>query len=116
MSKLRAPSEITLRRYGITQQEWLDMVADQDGKCPICKKPIETTEVITKKGEVYVRSYKTNAHIDHRHVPKWKKLPPEERRKHVRGILCQFCNRFYMCKAMTIEKARNIVAYLGGKV
>lgn len=30
--------------------------------------------------------------VDHRHVPGYKKLSPEEKLKEVRGLLCRMCN------------------------
>lgn len=50
--------------------------------------------------------------IDHFHVKNWKKKPPEERKKYVRGLLCYMCNLFYMARGMEIYKASNIIKYL----
>jgi hypothetical protein len=96
---LRLPSQNVLNKYGITLEEWITIFKAQGWKCPICNK-------IPKTGSP------TEFNIDHKHVPKWKKMPPEQRKKYVRGILCQWCNRSYMAKAMTIEKAQNIIKYL----
>lgn len=65
-----------LRKYGITLEEYQDMVAMQDGKCAICKK---ATEIL---------------HVDHRHLPPddWKHMLPADKKKYIRGLLCFNCN------------------------
>lgn len=62
--------------YGITLDDWKCMLKQQNGVCWIC-------QTLPKSGILCV---------DHRHVPKYKKLPPEEKRKEVRGLLCFSCN------------------------
>lgn len=94
---MKIPSEATLKKYGLTDLDYAEMFNAQEGVCFICKKE-------PKEGKVL--------NIDHVHVKGFKKMPPEEKKKFVRGILCYFCNRFYMAKAMTEFKAVNIVQYL----
>jgi hypothetical protein len=96
---VRIPKKITLDRYGIDASEWLYIFESQGWMCPICKKKPKTGSP-------------SEFNIDHIHVRNYDKLPPEERRKYVRGILCQWCNRSYMAKHMTEEKAKNIILYL----
>lgn len=50
--------------------------------------------------------------IDHEHVFGWKRMPPEERRLYVRGLLCFFCNHYYLARGLTVDKAENVVRYL----
>jgi hypothetical protein len=50
--------------------------------------------------------------IDHEHRRGWKKMPPAKRAKCVRGLLCWFCNKYYMGRSITIEKVQNVVEYL----
>lgn len=57
-----------LHRFGITLAEAEQMLADQDGRCTICREPIKDA-----------RGY--NPHVDHDHVT-----------GKVRGILCFHCN------------------------
>ena len=94
--KKEYPTDETLEKYGLSRLDFRMHLERQNRTCAICKK-IPTT------GRWY---------IDHEHVKNWKKLPPEKRKLYVRGILCYFCNRFYMAKAMTKEKAQNIIQYL----
>lgn len=51
-------------------------------------------------------------HIDHEHVKKWKKLPPDQRKRYVRGLLCFRCNVSFVGRGVTVERARNVVSYL----
>ena len=64
------PSEYTLKKYGLEYKHWKQIWDYQGGACAIC-------------GRTGVK-----LQIDHRHVKQWKKLPDEERRKWVRGLLC----------------------------
>ena len=70
------PTAPTLKRYGLTEDDWDWLVAEQLGACGLCGN-------IPPSGRLY---------IDHEHVYGFKKLPPEERRKHVRGGVCFVCN------------------------
>jgi len=45
-------------------------------------------------------------------VEGWANMPPEKRKIYVRGLVCFFCNRYYLAKAINQDKARNIVRYL----
>ena len=90
------PTKGTLRRYGMTAEEWLGIVESQGGKCPICKR-------IPKSGRLV---------IDHQHVPGWKKKRPEERRRYVRGIVCFLCNGKCLSKWTTKDRAMAVVQYL----
>lgn len=89
------PSATTLRKYGLTEVEWLAILMRQGGVCAVCQK--------VPNGRFCV---------DHAHVRGWKKLPPEKRRLHVRGLLCWFCNQHYVGRAITIDKSRNVTSYL----
>lgn len=64
--------------------------------CAVCKKFPKTE----------------NTHIDHEHVKSFKNMPPEEKRKYVRGITCWYCNRWVLARGLTLEKSRNVVKYL----
>lgn len=82
----RTPEEIKLRAkeirlyntYGLSLEKWNLMYEEQGRVCKIC-------QTLPKSGILCV---------DHRHILKYKKLPPEERCKEVRGLLCFTCNVF----------------------
>ena len=90
------PSKETLKKYGLSEQEWNNILHSQGGVCPICKRVPSTGRFVT----------------DHFHVKGFKKMTPDEKKKYVRGLPCTHCNRFYLAKGMTIEKAKNLMIYL----
>lgn len=69
-----------LRRYGITEAKYFEMVAIQNGKCKICDKPN-----IGEKG----------LHVDHCHTT-----------GKVRGLLCLRCNGSLAWVEMVINKKK----------
>jgi len=93
---IKVPSPKTLAKYGLDQAGWLEILARQGGVCAVCKRVPASGRLCT----------------DHEHVRGYKKMPPEERRRRVRGILCFFCNHYYVGRAITVEKSRNVSAYL----
>ena len=97
--EIHQPSQSTLEKYGLTLDLWLAIWEHQGKKCPVCDKEPKTGTGV-------------EFHIDHRHVPKWSAMPPEERRKYVRGIVCHWCNRSYLSKGMTRFKAFHLIDYL----
>ncbi|CAB4217095.1 Recombination endonuclease VII [uncultured Caudovirales phage] len=60
-------------RYGITRQDYIDMLTKQHGKCAICGEP--ETDIDGRSGKVRQLS------VDHCHIT-----------KKVRGLLCVRCN------------------------
>jgi hypothetical protein len=93
---LQTPKPPTLKRYGLSLEEWQEIVDRQEGVCAICRK-------LPKTGRLC---------IDHEHIKGWKKLPPQQRKLAVRGLLCFFCNSRYCSRGITIEKAENMAQYL----
>ena len=77
--------------YGITLDTYNYMYKTQKGKCLFCD-----------------RKYKV-LNVDHRHVLKYKKLPPEEKAKEVRGLLCLRCNKFTLGGLEIHKNARQIL-------
>ncbi len=95
-TSLQVPSKATLQRYGLSVEEWRALADKQDHVCFICRKPPKNARLC----------------IDHYHAKGWKKMPAEDRKKYVRGLLCWFCNHYYVGRAITIEKASRVVLYL----
>lgn len=96
------PSDATLKKYGLVRGDFAVILGSQNFVCPICGKVPNPSKKTGKRRWV----------IDHIHVKGWKTMPPETRKTYVRGITCWFCNRNYLAKAMTVEKAQNLVEYL----
>ncbi len=94
--KVQVPSDVTLKKYGLSSEEWLDMLAEQGGVCGVCGRVPATGRLVT----------------DHEHVAGWKKMPPEQRKMYVRGLVCWFDNHSYLGRGITVAKAEGVVAYL----
>lgn len=92
----KQPSPQTLRRYGLSVEEWAQLNAKQRGVCAICGK-------LPPSGKL---------NIDHEHVRNWKKLPPEKRKLYVRCLACTFCNRVVIRKGVTIDKMKRAIEML----
>lgn len=93
---IQVPSRATLKKYGLDSESWLCILQSQGHVCAICRKVPKTGRFVT----------------DHAHVPKWKAMKPEKRRLYVRGLTCWWCNKTYLGRAITAEKAMNVVLYL----
>jgi hypothetical protein len=89
------PTARTLARYGLSQEDWLGMLERQGWCCPICRK---------HRGVQFT--------TDHEHVRGWAKMPPEQRRLYVRGILCRHCNWKIVHSRLTAVQAQRITDYL----
>lgn len=82
-AELRAKNPDVLRDrnykylYGISLDIYNNMLKKQNYGCWICERSSPTRRLA----------------VDHRHVPNYKKLPPDLKRKEVRGLLCTYHNR-----------------------
>jgi hypothetical protein len=90
------PTPATLKKYGLSEPEWKAMLDEQGGVCYVCEQE-------PKKGRLV---------IDHYHAKGWRKMPPEQRKLFVRGLLCWWCNSSFLGRGITTAKARNVVRYL----
>jgi len=72
-NKERIMDSHRFRSYGITKEEYKEMLQDQDGKCAICKREESARANLTGK----VRALA----VDHCHIT-----------GNVRGLLCRACN------------------------
>ena len=93
---IKAPAPATLRRYGLSADEWLALLAGQGWRCPICHKSGASVTWNT----------------DHDHVPRWRYMTPEERKRYVRGVLCAYDNHRRVNSRMSAAEARRIADYL----
>lgn len=93
---IRTPTAKTLRRYGLTVHDWRAMLKRQRGVCALCLK-------VPKCGALCV---------DHEHVRGFKKMKPDERRRHVRGLLCAHCNHRLVNRYITLRVIKAIESYL----
>lgn len=92
---IKEPRPATLKKYGLTLDDWKVILTEQGYKCPICTRVMEKTIC-----------------VDHHHVQGYKGMKPENKKKHVRGLTCWWCNKTFLGRGITIERARNVVKYL----
>lgn len=92
----RTASKATLKKYGLSQEEWQALYYKFDGCCWICGRSLE--------GKL--------ACVDHEHVKGFKKMSPEEKKKHLRGILCYQDNKLVVSRVVTPERLRKAAKYL----
>lgn len=93
---MRFPTAPTLKKYGMTEDDFAALWERQNGLCAVCGKDLMSGAI----------------NIDHAHVRGWKKMEPEERRKYVRGITCWFDNRHTLMRGMTPARLRAAADYL----
>lgn len=65
--------------YGLNKDEYLNLFKRCGNLCEMnCGNP--------------VHPFTWYSHVDHQHIENFKDLPPNEKKKYVRGILCNKCN------------------------
>lgn len=74
--------------YGITPEQYAQMILEQDNKCPICTRIFNT-----EKG--------TEPHVEHDHYSGW-----------VRGIVCENCNHGLGVFHDDVESLERSISYL----
>lgn len=93
---LQTPSPPTLKRYGLSYEEWRALADQQGEACFVClQKPT--------KGRLC---------IDHEHVKGWSKMSPQQRKLFVRGLLCFRCNTTFVGRGVTVERSERVTLYL----
>jgi hypothetical protein len=92
--KMPAPS--TLRKYGMALPDWLELLAGQGWRCPICLKNAGDVKLVT----------------DHEHAAGWKDMTDRERAKYTRGVLCTYCNYRRVHSSISAEVAQRIADYI----
>lgn len=71
-----------IKRYGITVRDKELMLEKQKYCCACCEKPFGGKK----------------AYVDHEHCLGYSRLPPEEKRNYIRGLLCYICNKWLVAK------------------
>jgi hypothetical protein len=82
--------------YGITASEYERMLELQGGACAICGE--------TPK--------KKTLSVDHVHVDGYENFTAEEKKKYVRGLICQSCNVTLGRIKENIQTLKNMIVYL----
>ncbi len=85
------------RLYGLRRGEFDALLEAQGGRCAVCG--------VTNPGG------KGTWSIDHEHVDGYRQLPPDAKRRLVRGLLCHSCN-VALHHGVTLTTLRNAVKYI----
>lgn len=101
-AKIAVPSSATLKKYGLTEQDFWEILHSQGDVCPITGKLPNPSK----------RDGKIHFVIDHFHAKGFAKMAPEKRKTYVRGLVGWYVNRYFLSKGIDEEKALNIAAYL----
>ncbi|HEY1645047.1 MAG TPA: endonuclease domain-containing protein, partial [Candidatus Saccharimonadales bacterium] len=89
-NKERAREYALQKKYGLTLEDYKEMLSAQDGVCYICER--EPTRTLC---------------VDHVHINGYKKMNSENKRKYVRGLLCFMCNTALKGFEKTADGIRN---------
>lgn len=105
------PRLATLRKYGLNESDWVRFCQSCNCVCVICGKPFGNRPLAVD--HEHVRGFKARKKKKAKNgkTIKVRVMPPEERKKHVRGVIHNFCNRFVR-RWLTLERAESIVKYL----
>lgn len=90
------PTKATLAKYGLSLDEWLAILRRQDYKCGACGKTPASGRMV----------------IDHEHVKGYKKMPTEQRKLFVRGVLDWSCNHYRLGRGATKHNLKWAAQYL----
>jgi len=82
-------------RYGLSENQYKELLAKQNGTCAICKKPEITTK--RRNGNNILQSLS----VDHDHNT-----------KKIRGLLCNKCNTALGLLEENIDTIHNLLKYL----
>lgn len=107
----KTPRLATLGKYGLTEGDWIRMCEACGFTCVICGKPFEDRPLVVDHEHVKGFKARKTRKAKNGKTVKVRVMGPEERRKHVRGILHSFCNRFVR-RWLTLARAEAIVGYL----
>ena len=85
------------KKYGLTFEEWHALLISQSGRCSICR-----WGMTGDRGPC----------IDHVHVDNFESLPPEEKKRLIRGMTCHSCNVALGLFKDSIEILESAIQYL----
>ena len=67
---MKIPTPKTLAKYGLSEQEWIELYNKFDGACHVC----------------HIKPSSDRLYIEHEHFKGWTTMSPEEKKKRVRGL------------------------------
>lgn len=93
---VRQPTPRTLAKYGLSIEEWGEILRRQKYGCGI-HGGVPASGIL---------------HIEHDHVRGWRTMPPTERKKYVRGLACFVCNTKWVGRGATPTILKAAAKYL----
>lgn len=108
----KTPRPATLKKYGLTEVDWLALCAACGHTCVVCGQPFGDRPLVVD--HEHVKGFKARKNKKAKkggHVIKVRVMSPARRRAFVRGVIHNYCNRFVR-SWLTLPRARAIVAYL----
>jgi hypothetical protein len=115
---VKLPTAKTLGQYGLTEAEWLAFCDACDFTCVVCGQPfgdrplaIDHEHVKGFKATKKRKAKQKKAGATERHTIRVRVMSQAERRKYVRGVIHNYCNRFVR-SWLTLTRAKAIVKYL----
>lgn len=111
IARPKPPTAGTLRKYGLTAADWLALCRACNWTCVVCGKEFGDRPLVVD--HEHVRGFRATKKRKGKRgqAVRVRAMPPEERRRYVRGVIHNFCNR-YIRRWLTLERGRAIVAYL----
>ncbi len=106
------PLSKTLASYGLIEADWVRMCRACNNTCVVCGKPFDGRPLVID--HVHVKGFKARKKKKAKkggHTIKVRVMAQAERRKYVRGVIHNYCNRFVR-GWLTLDRAKAIVAYL----
>ena len=98
MSGIKQPTDVTLKRHGLTPEQWREMLDSQGGQCALCPPGHLPPSLILN--------------IDHEHVRGYWDMAPERKRKYHRGLVCYWHNKNFLARGASAELFDRAAAYL----
>ena len=90
------PAPQTLKRYGMTADEWLALLEAQGWVCPICERDAADLKLVT----------------DHEHARGWAGMADKDKKTYTRGILCSHCNHRKVHSTLSGREALRVALYI----
>ena len=107
----RPPSLGTLREYGLWEEDWVRLCRACECVCVVCGQPFGDRPLVIDHEHVKGFRARKNKRAKNGKLIKVRVMPQDERRKYVRGVIHNYCNRFIR-RWLTLPRAEAIVSYL----
>jgi hypothetical protein len=95
---IKQPTSATLKRHGLTPEQWQEMLDRQGGQCSLCPPGhLPPSNMLN---------------IDHQHVRGYDQMPPERKRVYHRGLVCYWHNKNFLGRGASVDLFVRAAEYL----